>query len=124
VLAHNLRHPDALLDQESSSWPEVYHAILQFLRHQLSQYDARLREQSYDLELRGQLAGEVARAAFQKYRWLRLEPDPRPFPETSKNDELMFDRMARHLTELCSRRDQIQSAMRDLRRSPGHHGAN
>jgi hypothetical protein len=41
VAAYNLRHPAAdALDVDQSPWPKIYWAVLSFLRHELSGYDA------------------------------------------------------------------------------------
>jgi hypothetical protein len=121
VFSYNLRHLDRFLDPDSSCWPDIHACVLRFLRHQFSEYDDRLRDRlSYDPSYRDELAAEVARAAHQKYPWLRLDIDPRPFPKTEGN-ELVFDQIAKSLADHHTHADHVMLAIRDLRRSPGDH---
>ncbi len=116
VMAANLRHLEMEpLDLETSEWPLLVSVTLAYLRHNLSAYDERLRARcEHDPEYRDELAEQVAVAAFRKYRWLR--EDPRPFPESDISWSPIFTILARGLTEDYGVRDQLHSAMRDLRR--------
>jgi hypothetical protein len=122
VATHNDRHDDAWqLHADTSPWPEIHACVLRFLRHRLSGYDAELDNLGrYDEEHRDQLAAEIARTAARQYPW--LANDPRPFePAESTGHRLVLDNGSRKLSELHSRRDQIQSAIRDLRRDRDKH---
>jgi hypothetical protein len=100
-------------------WPVIRGAVHAFLRHNLTDYDDRLRVRcEHDPVYRDQLAGQIAQAAARKYPW--LDNDPRPFPEEEEDrNSPIFDRFAKRLSDLCSLRDQMLSASRDLRRSGG-----
>jgi hypothetical protein len=115
VLSWNLRHMDeALLDADTSPWLLVRGALLAFLRHRLSAFEDRLRDE-YNQELRDALAAQVEAAAHRKYRWLR--DDPRPFPEQLDDSQpRLFTELARDLAHDHSVRDQLHSAIRDLKR--------
>jgi hypothetical protein len=83
---YNLRHPDDPLDEETSPWTRITGAILNFLRHEFTDYDAELDASVYDPEKRDGLVDEVAKAAFRKYRWLKKDPR-----ETSEFDSSTSD---------------------------------
>jgi hypothetical protein len=113
VLSHNLRHQDQV-DEITTPWPVLTNVVLAYLRHVFTDHDQQLSH-AYDPELRDKLAAQVAKAAFQKYPWLRA--DPRPFPETAVSP-LAFDEAATDLTDLYGQVDQVTRAIRDLRRQP------
>ena len=117
VMACNLRHlEEKPLDFDSSPWPLIRGALLAFLRHQHSLYNERLRARcEYDKDFRDTLAAQIAAAAFRKYPWLGQD-DPRPFPEPVSQPELPMDEISSRLADLHSHRDQLLSALRDLRR--------
>jgi predicted RNA-binding Zn-ribbon protein involved in translation (DUF1610 family) len=110
------------LDAETSPWPLVRGSVLAFLRHDLSDYDERLRRRcERDPKFRDELAAEVAAQAFRKYPWLR--DDPRPFPDFEKSEKesvLPFDEISKELADLYTLRDHLLSAIRDLRRQGNH----
>ena len=81
----NLRHPSDPLDPETGDWGLVYAAILSFLRHAQSNYDAELASGADRERLRAQ----VTTAAKQKYSWLRLSRDPR-----AKKEETVVEKKA------------------------------
>jgi hypothetical protein len=118
VLSWNLRHmDDALLDPQASPWPVLRGAVLAFLRHNLSAYDEHLRTRcEHDPKFRDELAAQVAAAAYRKYPWLGKD-DPRPFlePEDDSPSQL-FTEIARDLAHDHGVRDQLYSAIRDLKR--------
>lgn len=118
IMAVNLRHLDAQpLDPATSPWPLVCSAVLAYLRHNLTAYDERLRTRcEHDPEYRDDLAVQVAAAAYRKYRWLRN--DPRPFPEQQDDGgpPQLFTEIARDLAHDHGVRDQVVSAIRDLKR--------
>jgi hypothetical protein len=118
VVAWNFRHLDEEpLDIDSAPWPLIRGAVLAFLRHNLTDYDDRLRRRcEHDPAYRDALASQIAQAALRKYPW--LDNDPRPFPEAAE-DSLLLDTVAKHMEQLHSLRDQMLSAARDLRRSGG-----
>jgi hypothetical protein len=112
LTAHNLRHLEQL-DLDTTPWPHVVNVVVAYLRHNFTDHDQQLSH-AYDPKLRDKLAAQVARAAFQKYPWLR--EDPRPFPETPVR--LAFDEAATELSELYEMVDQLTRAISDLRRQP------
>jgi hypothetical protein len=117
VVAWGFRHLDEepCLDADSSPWPLVRSAVLSFLRHQHSDFDAKLRaRREYDQAYRDQLALEIEQAAQRKYRWLGF--DPRPFTDESSGRELALDGAAKQLANLHTLRQHLESAVRDLRR--------
>lgn len=115
VLTFNMRHLRDQLDAESSPWIEVHNAVLKFLRHRLSSYDQQLHDHAtFDQEYRDELAAEIRTAAYRKYDWLRKDVDPRPLPEPPQS-RLFFDRRASELADLHTIKDQLHSAIRDLR---------
>jgi hypothetical protein len=117
MLAWNFRHLGEAeqLDQNSSSWSVIRGAIFCFLRHQLTEFDQKLRARcEHDTVYRDQLAREIEQAAFRKYPWLAT--DLRPFPTVSE-DSLFLDAMAKELADLRGIRDQLLSAAKDLRRT-------
>jgi hypothetical protein len=104
---------------DTSPWPLVRNAVLSFLRHSQSQYDERLRTRAErDQEFRDALASQVSAAAYKKYPWLR--DDPRPFPESEVESPLPFDSLEKELAHLHSLRDQLVSAISDLKRQGNH----
>jgi hypothetical protein len=117
VMATNLRHmekePIALDD---SPWPLLVSVVIAFLRHNLTAYDERLRARcEHDPEYRDALAAQVTAAAYRKYPWLR--DDPRPFQEQpDEGPSQIFTELARDLAHDHSTRDQLVSAIRDLKR--------
>jgi hypothetical protein len=123
VTAYNLRHLRTPLDADRSPWPEICKAVFRFLRHRLSGYEQQLYDRAaYDRGYRDALATEIQQSACRQYTWLRREPDPRPFPEP-KDSGLFFDRRAHELSAFYTWKDQLHSAIRDLRRAPGDHQA-
>jgi hypothetical protein len=120
VLSFNLRHLDGpLLDPETSPWPLLRGALLAFLRHRTSNYEERLRGE-YNQELRDLLADEIARSALRKYPWIAKD-DPRPFAEEEEDQAPIFTVMARDLAHDHGIRDQLVSAIGDLKREGGKH---
>lgn len=71
----------------------------------------------HDAEFRAELAAAVKRAAYQQYAWLRN--DPRPFSEETDSN-LILDYEAEWLARQYTLRDQIISAIDDLKRSQDH----
>ena len=117
VLAFNLRHLDAPIDEETAPWSEIHDVVLRFLRHLLSPYDDQLHNHGfYDREYRDELADRIAREAGRRYPWLRTDTDPRPFPDQF-GSTLAFDSIAHSLANHQTLREHIKSAMRDLRRA-------
>jgi hypothetical protein len=118
VLAWGFRHLDEeSIDCESSPWPVIRGVILGFLRHQMTDYEARLRARcEHDPGFRDELAREIEEAAYRRYPW--LADDPRPFAPIS-GDSLFLDSMAKELAKLRGVRDQLLSAVKDLRRMGG-----
>jgi predicted RNA-binding Zn-ribbon protein involved in translation (DUF1610 family) len=116
TLAVNLRHLEKEpLDPETSPWPLLVSAAIAFLRHNLTAYDERLRARcERDLKYRDALAAQVTAAAYRKYPWLR--DDPRPFPDPETSPVPLFTAIARDLAHQHGVRDQIRSAIRDLKR--------
>jgi hypothetical protein len=113
VIAHNLRHLEQL-DPVTAPWSVLTNVIVAYLRHAWTDNDQRLSG-VYDRELRDKLAAKVAKAAFQKFPWLR--EDPRPFPETTVTP-LAFDEAATHLSYLYGLVDQLTAGIWDLRSLP------
>jgi hypothetical protein len=121
VLSYNLRRTvDEMIDPETAPWPQVRGVILAFLRHQQTSYDSQLRERcEHDQAFRDELASEVAKAAYAKYRWLGKN-DPRPFPKATTAEtsgERVFDLISKALADDHTLRDHTMSAIRDLRRA-------
>lgn len=118
LMAHNLRHLGELkLDSETTPWPRIKGAILAFLRHQQTSYNSKLLERcERDPELRDSLAREISASAHLRYPWLGKD-DPRPFPvpEDARPAQL-FTELARDLAHDHTVRDQLHSAIRDLKR--------
>lgn len=113
VLAYNLRHLEQL-DSDTTPWPVLTSAILAHLRHGWTDNDEQLSA-GYDPALRDALAKRAEKAAFQRYPWLKK--DPRPFTAPTVT-QLAFDKAATYLTSLYGQVDQVNLAIRDLRRLP------
>jgi hypothetical protein len=85
-------------------------AILAFLRHEFSDYDAELAG-TFDPAKRDALATEIAEAAYGKYRWLRRDPretpefNPVPAPDAAGKP---LDRRAARLAELRTFAQAVQ----------------
>ena len=118
VLSWGFRHLDEeSIDCDSAPWPVIRGMILAFLRHQLTDFDARLRARcEHDPGFRDGLAQQIEQAAYHKYPWLAA--DPRPFGPKS-GDSLFLDSMAKRLADLRGIRDQLLSAAKHLRRTGG-----
>jgi hypothetical protein len=116
VIAWGFRHlDDARLDAHCSPWPLVRGAVLAFLRHSQTDFDAKLRARcEHDPAYRDELAKQIEQAAYRKYPWLRT--DPRPFPPPAEAEGLFLDKLASQLTNLHTVREHLQSAINDLRR--------
>jgi hypothetical protein len=97
------RHPDTPLDPETGDWGLVYAAILSFLRHAQSNYDAELASGADRESLRAQ----VTTAAKQKYPWLRLSLDPRTKKEEPLDRKKIYTQRSRELSELVSKKDRL-----------------
>jgi hypothetical protein len=107
------------VDYETAPWPQVLGMILAYLRHNLTEYDERLRTRyEHDPKFRDEMAAQVAAAAFRQYPWLR--DDPRPFPKSASEPPLLFDTLSQELADLHTVRDHMERAIRDLRRQGGH----
>lgn len=102
IPAWNFRHVNQdRLDAETSSWPVIRGAICAYLRHNLSDYDERLRARAeHDPEFRDQLAAQVAAQARRKYPWLRDDPRPSPSRSEEGAKALPFDGLSRSLSDL------------------------
>jgi hypothetical protein len=100
---YNLRHPDDIIAEWESPWVRIMGAILNFLRHEFTDYDAELDEGSFDTDKRDALVAEISKAAFAKYRWLKKDPRETPDfdpPPTTAVKGKPLDRRAARLAEL------------------------
>jgi hypothetical protein len=120
VCAWGFRHlSEPAVDYKTAPWPQVLGMILAYLRHNLTEYDERLRTRyEHDREFRDEMAAQVAAAAFRQYPWLR--DDPRPFPEGKSEPPLLLDTLSQELADLHTLRDHLERSIRDLRRQRGH----
>jgi hypothetical protein len=118
IFTWGCRHLDEpYIDCELAPWPVVRGVVLAFLRHQMSDYQDRLRARcEHDPAFRDELARKIEQAAYRKYPW--LSNDPRPFAQGS-GDSLFLDSMAKELADLRGVHDQLLSAVKDLRRTGG-----
>jgi hypothetical protein len=116
VISYGLRHlKEVYIDYRTAPWETIQKIIGAFLRHRLSSFDQQLQVlEDYNETYRDELAAEIQRAAFRKYKW--LTSDPRPFPQ-AKGGVLFLDRLARELARLHSAQDDLQSALSELRRA-------
>jgi hypothetical protein len=109
VFYYNLRHPEETIDEETSPWNHITGAILNFIRHEFTDYDAELNG-VFDLEKRDGLVAEISKEAFRKYRWLKKDPretsefDPPPPEDATKP----LDRRAARLAEYRGYASAIQ----------------
>jgi hypothetical protein len=107
---YNLRHPAETIAERTAPWGRCVGAILAFLRHEFSDYDAELAG-TFDPAKRDALAAEIAEAAYGKYRWLRRDPretpefNPVPAPDDARKP---LDRRAARLAELRSFAQAVQ----------------
>ncbi len=117
VVAHGFRHlGEEPIDPETAPWQVLRGIIFAALRHQHSNFDECLRRrEGLDEAFRDEMANRIYRSACAKYPWLRND-DPRPFPEETDTTTKPLDRASRELADLHSLRDQLTSAIRDLRR--------
>ena len=114
VLNHNLRHPEAALDEEKSPWEAIVPVIFAFVRHELTNYDEELRretEGARDEEKRNRLASRVASRVRKAYPW--ITKDPRPFPPRERALEL--DATARQLANLRTYEYHLKAVLKDVR---------
>jgi hypothetical protein len=115
----NTMHPDDRAYPEESEWPLLYNAVMTFLRHQHTDYDAALAAGADRDELREQ----IARAAGRAYRWLRIEHDSRSSVQakTERKDFRIFNDFSKRLSDLVSIRARLTLATKDARhhRAPG-----
>jgi hypothetical protein len=108
----NLRHPSDPLDPETGDWGLVYAAILSFLRHAQSNYDAELASGADRERLRAQ----VTTAAKQKYSWLRLSRDPRAKKEETVVEKKLYAQRSKAISQLVSEKDHLIRAKAELRK--------
>jgi hypothetical protein len=120
VTAWRFRHLDEeYLDVDSAPWASIRGAVLAFLRHNLTDYDERLRVRcERDEAYRDDLAEQIAQVALRRYPW--LTKDPRPFPKSE--DSLFLDAAAKELASLHSIHDHLFSAIKDLKRTGNSQG--
>jgi hypothetical protein len=110
--AWNLKHqPPA--DPKTSSWAEVYNAVLAFCRHWASHYDQALAAG----EDRDQLHDKITTLAKAQYPWLRLGRDPRIAQEEPDAPETIYVQRSRELSELVSKKDHLIRSKFSLRKA-------
>lgn len=109
VFYYNLRHPGAQIHERTAPWNQCVGAILAFLRHDLSNYDAELAGE-FDPAKRDALAAEISEAAYKRYRWLRKDPRETPEfnPPESDDPRKPLDRRAARLAELRTLAHAVQ----------------
>ena len=114
VLNHNLRHPEARLDEEESPWEVIVAVIYAFVRHELTDYDAELAAQTegaYDEGKRNALAARITARTLRAFPWLKQ--DPRPFPAQERGLEL--DDNARRVANLRTLEYHVKQVLADTR---------
>jgi hypothetical protein len=105
---YNLRHPADTIAERTASWSHCVGAILAFLRHEFSDYDAELAG-TFDPVKRDALAAEIAEAAYGKYRWLRKDPRETPeFNPPPGEEGKPLDRRAARLAEMRTLAQAVQ----------------
>lgn len=116
VLSWNLRHPESLMDVNTSSWDKLRTVTLAFLRHRMTDYDQRLRDLcEYDPDARNGLARAIHDVAWKIYPW--FQNDPRPFPLV-ESDHRYLNRHAEETSKMQNLIEHLRSAIKDLSRQP------
>ena len=109
----NIQHPEAPADPVTSNWPLLYNAVHAYLRHEQTGYDRALTAGADRDALRHQITQEAA----TRYRWLRVERDPRTPEQSRRKENRPLNRFSRQLADLTGDRAQLTQAIAHERRT-------